>query len=106
MPTNHIVRLITETPLLVPIFYIGFFSYYWDRIPDKSDLMREGYISAHNLRVWSIMARKAWWQEHEAIGHIEFVVRKQREANITAQFTFSSLFSLGPLLDIPQNVFQ
>lgn len=52
------------------------------------------------------MARKAWWQEHEAIGHIEFVVRKQREANITAQFTFSSLFSLGPLLDIPQNVFQ
>lgn len=52
------------------------------------------------------MARKVWWQEHEAIGHIALVVRKQREANIAAQLASSSLFSLEPLLDIPQSVFQ
>lgn len=52
------------------------------------------------------MAKKARWQEHEAIGHVEFVVRMQREADIIAQLTFSFFFSLGPLLDIPQSVFQ
>ena len=41
------------------------------------------------LKVQSIMAEKAWWQEHEAAGHIASTVRKQREMDAGAQLTVS-----------------
>lgn len=40
---------------------------------------KEMFIAAHTSRMQSIMAGKAWWQEHEASGHIASAVRKQRE---------------------------
>lgn len=38
--------------------------------------------------------RKLWEQELEVAGHIVSTVRKQREMNAGAQFTFSFLFRL------------
>lgn len=47
---------------------------HWEKMPDKSKLRKEGrekgLILAHNLRVQCIMARKAWWQQQEAAGHV------------------------------------
>lgn len=48
------------------------------------------------LEVASIMAEKAWWQEHEGAGHLS-IMRKQKTINGHIQLAFSFLFSVGPL---------
>lgn len=55
--------------------------------------LKEGRVyGAHGLKVWAIMG-KAWWQMHEAAGHMTFSVRKQRDMNDSAQP--ASLFQYG-----------
>lgn len=55
----------------------------WKR-PSRSHLKKAGFTVAHGLRVWAIVG-KAWWQMHEAAGHMTFAVRKQGEMNDGAQ---------------------
>lgn len=41
--------------------------------------LKEGLLSAHSLGVDSDTVRKARFQVHEAVGHIEITVNRQRE---------------------------
>lgn len=53
-------------------------TYCYDKILDKCNLRKERFILAHTLRTHSIMVRKEWWQESEAVNRIASEVRRQR----------------------------
>lgn len=76
--------------------------------------------------MWSIVAEKAWQQEHETAGQMAPTVSKQRRMNVHMQFSFiqanipahnmvPSTFSVGlplqlnlsgnTLIDIPRDAF-
>lgn len=46
------------------------------KTPDESNLEKEGLILAQSLRMQSLMAGKAWHQEHEEAGHNVLTVRR------------------------------
>lgn len=48
-------------------------------MPGNTKSLKEGLLWAHSLRVQSDTVRKAWWQGHEAAGHTEITVSRQRE---------------------------
>lgn len=46
----------------------------------KSNLKEGGFVLAHSLRAWSIMAGKTWHQDHDTAGYIVSTLRRQRRA--------------------------
>jgi hypothetical protein len=52
-------------------------------------LVPRGWLTAQ-----STMMEKAWWQEHEAAGHMVSAAGKQREMSAVAPLTFSFLLIL------------
>lgn len=56
---------------------------------DRSNYKQGGFIWAHNLRVQSVVERKAWRRELEAAGHIVCMVRRQRDMDAGAQLALS-----------------
>lgn len=74
-------------PLKLPVFHVRFFSH----CSDRSDLRKERLILAHP-GVPSTIARKVWWQEVVAAGHIVSTA-KSRE---TWMLVFNSLSPFVP----------
>lgn len=73
---------------------------------DLIEELKEGLVWIESSRVGFILQGKAWGKEGEAAGcttsvHLtaghpaQYPVRKQRVKSAGAQFTFSSVFSLG-----------
>lgn len=76
---------------------ISYLSHCHDKINTWQKQCPEGrFLRAHGLKVLSIMTIKAWPQEHEATGHNEFMLRKQRGTSVGAGIIFHLLCSLGP----------
>lgn len=51
-----------------------------EKIPDRSNVKKEGLISVHGLRVHPIMVVKSWWQKR-VILLSSARIRKQIEMN-------------------------
>jgi len=70
----------------------GCFSHCHDQTPDKNNFSKERFVCSGSQ---SMMARKAWEQEHEVTSHMTPIARKHGKMDAAAQFLFSFLFSLG-----------
>lgn len=55
--------------------------YQCGKMPDKSNIGREGLPFAHSGRVESVLEGRSGRQEPEATGHIADVVSRQRDVN-------------------------
>lgn len=71
---NHFKTIIAQARTL---HWSLSFLLFFDKIPDKRDIRKEGLILAHSSRVQSVMAERLWCQEPEAAGHIVPTVRQQ-----------------------------
>lgn len=68
--------------------YLSYFSGCYDKIPDLSNLRKEGFILGHSWRVQPFVAKKAWCQEHEIVVTFD----PQSVMGAGAQLTFSCVF--------------
>lgn len=67
------------TPNTVLIHSTRLYTCCCDKIPDQSNLEKEGFILAHSLRMQSIMVGKTWIWELEKTGHTAPADKKQKE---------------------------
>lgn len=70
--------------------HIGYFSYGFHKLPNRSNSRQEGLILSYSSRVHSFMAGESRRLKLGAGGYI--IVKKQREKNASTQFVFSVLY--------------
>lgn len=60
----------------------------YDKVPDKSDMSKEGLLCLNSVRSHSVTEEKAWWQDLVVAGGTVSTIKKQRERDGCCWFSF------------------
>lgn len=61
------------------------------KYPAQNNVIKDGVILDHTLRIQSTVKRKLWWQERKVAGHTVFTVKEQEELDAADKFPFPFL---------------